>query len=52
VIEAFFKLIEQQVLRFPAGGFEPETKVRAQQRVSNRKASDYLIFPELLEAFQ
>ncbi|MBS0212564.1 MAG: hypothetical protein JSR26_05200 [Proteobacteria bacterium] len=51
VIEAFFKMIEQRILRFLAGGFEPETKVRAEQRVSNRRATDYPIFPELLETF-
>ena len=50
-IEAFFKVIEQKVLRFLAGGFEPETKNRAEQRVSTRKASDYPIFPDLLEDF-
>jgi len=51
VIEAFFKLMEQKVLRFLAGGFEPETKHRLEQRVSNKKAIDHPVFLELLEIF-
>ncbi|MEB1558112.1 hypothetical protein VDQ91_15445 [Xanthomonas campestris pv. campestris] len=50
-IEAFFKLIEQKVLRFLAGGFEPETKNRVEQKVSTRMASNYPIFADLLEDF-
>jgi len=51
VIEAFFKLMEQKVLRFLAGGFEPETKDRLEQRVSTKKAVDHPVFLELLEIF-
>jgi transposase InsO family protein len=51
VIEAFFKLMEQKVLRFLAGGFEPETKNRLEQMVSSKKASDHPVFIELLEIF-
>jgi hypothetical protein len=51
VIEAFFKLMEKKVLRFLAGGFEPETKGRLEQKVSKKKASDHPIFLELLETF-
>lgn len=50
-IEAFFKVIEQKVLRFLAGGFEPETKSRVEQKVSTRRAADYPIFQDLLEDF-
>jgi len=49
--EAFFKVIEQKVLRFLAGGFEPETRSRAEQKISTRKASNYPIFQDLLENF-
>ena len=48
-IEAFFKVIENAVLRFLAGGFEPATKDRVAQKISTKRASDYPIFPELLE---
>ncbi|WP_228076517.1 hypothetical protein [Novilysobacter ciconiae] len=51
VIEAFFKLMETKVLRFLAGGFEPETKDRLVQKVSNKRASDHPIFLELLETY-
>ncbi|UOV05465.1 hypothetical protein MUU75_01675 [Pseudoxanthomonas mexicana] len=50
-IEAFFKLIEHKVLRFLAGGFEPETRNRVEQKVSTRTASNYPIFADLLEDF-
>lgn len=50
-IEAFFKVIEQKVFRFLAGGFEPETKNRTEQMVSTKQASDYPIFSDLLEDF-
>lgn len=50
-IEAFFKLIEQKILRFLAGGFEPETKDRLEQKVSKKKASEHPVFLELLEIF-
>jgi hypothetical protein len=48
-IEAFFKSIEVQVLRYLAGGFEPETKMREEQRVSARNSKTYPIFLHLLE---
>lgn len=48
-IEAFFKSIEVQVLRYLAGGFEPETKMREEQRVSTRNSKTYPIFLHLLE---
>lgn len=51
VIEAFFKLIENKILRFLAGGFEPETKDRLEQRISNKNAGDHPVFIELLEIF-
>ncbi|RDI99337.1 hypothetical protein DVT68_00270 [Dyella solisilvae] len=51
VIEAFFKRMEEEVLRFLAGGFEPATKDRTEQRVSSRRASDYPVFLDLLENF-
>ncbi|WP_083868228.1 hypothetical protein [Dyella ginsengisoli] len=51
VIEAFFKRMEEEVLRFLAGGFEPATRDRVEQRVSGRSASDYPIFLDLLENF-
>jgi hypothetical protein len=51
VIEAFFKVIEQKVLRFLAGGFEPETNDRLEQKVSNKKPGDHPVFLELLEIF-
>ncbi|MEN1925102.1 hypothetical protein [Luteimonas qiangzhengi] len=50
-IEAFFKVIEHKVLRFLAGGFEPETKHRIKQRISTKQASNYPIFTDLLEDF-
>jgi hypothetical protein len=51
VIEAFFKRMEEEILRYLAGGFEPATHVRSEQRVSGRHASDYPIFLDLLENF-
>jgi len=51
VIEAFFKLIENKIVRFLAGGFEPETKLRLEQRVSKKKAEEHPVFMELLETF-
>ncbi|KAB8185677.1 hypothetical protein FKV24_010590 [Lysobacter maris] len=48
-IEAFFKSIEVQVLRYLAGGFEPETKMREEQRVSARNSKTHPIFLHLLE---
>src|SRR3546814_12968527 len=48
-IEAFFKSIEVQVLRYLAGGFEPETKMREEQRVSARNSKTHQIFLHLLE---
>lgn len=51
VIEAFFKLIENKILRFLAGGFEPETKVRLEQRVSKKNAGEHPVFMDLLEIF-
>src|SRR3546814_5829622 len=42
-IEAFFKSIEVQVLRYLAGGFEPETKMREEQRVSARNSKTHQI---------
>ena len=48
-IEAFFKSIEVQVLRHLAGGFEPETKVREEQRVSVRNSKTHPIFLHLVE---
>src|SRR3546814_4439835 len=46
-IEAFFKSIEVQVLRYLAGGFEPETKMREEQRVSARNSKTHPIFLHL-----
>ncbi len=51
VIEAFFKLMEKKILRFLAGGFEPETKERLEQRVSNKDAGEHPVFIDLLEIF-
>lgn len=51
VIEAFFKVMEQKVLRFLAGGFEPETRDRLEQKVSRKKAGEHPVFIELLETF-
>lgn len=48
-IEAFFKSIEVQVLRYLAGGFEPETKLREEQRVSAQNSKAHPIFLHLLE---
>lgn len=48
-IEAFFKSIEVQVLRHLAGGFEPETKVREEQRVSVQNSKAHPIFLHLVE---
>lgn len=48
-IEAFFKSVEVQVLRYLAGGFEPETKVRDEQRVSAQNSKAHPIFLHLLE---
>lgn len=48
-IEAFFKSIEVQVLRYLAGGFEPETKLREEQQVSAQKSKAHPIFIHLLE---
>lgn len=48
-IEAFFKAIEVHVLRHLAGGFEPETRVRNEQRVSTRNSKTYPIFLDLVE---
>lgn len=50
-IEAFFKKMEREVFRFLAGGFEPETSNRAEQRISRRNPKDYPIFQDLLEDF-
>src|SRR3546814_5288920 len=38
-----------QVLRYLAGGFEPETKMREEQRVSARNSKTHPIFLHLLE---
>ncbi|MGV8950181.1 MAG: hypothetical protein ACOH2M_03685 [Cypionkella sp.] len=48
-IEAFFKSIEIQVLRYLAGGFEPETKVREEQKVSTKNSKAHPIFLHLVE---
>jgi len=50
-VEAFFGSIEHNVLRFLAGGFEPETKVRDEQTVSLSATKDHPIFISLLEDF-
>jgi len=50
-IEAFFGAIEHHVLRHLAGGFEPETKVREEQRVSAKSTKDHPLFLNLLEDF-
>ena len=51
IIEAFFKRMEEEILRYLAGGFEPETNDRIEQKVSSRRAGDYPIFIDLLENF-
>lgn len=48
-VEAFFKSIEVQVLRYLAGGFEPETKVRDEQQVSPQNSRAHPIFLHLLD---
>ena len=48
-VEAFFKSIEVQVLRYLAGGFEPETKVRNEQKVSAQNSKAHPIFLHLLD---
>ncbi|PBS12404.1 hypothetical protein CMZ82_09620 [Lysobacteraceae bacterium NML93-0792] len=48
-IEAFFKSIEVQVMRHLAGGFEPETKVRDEQKVSPQNSRAHPIFLHLLD---
>lgn len=50
-IEAFFGAIEHNVLRYLAGGFEPETKVREEQTVSFKSTKDHPLFLNLLEDF-
>lgn len=50
-IEAFFGAIEHNVLRYLAGGFEPETKVREEQAVSLKSTKDHPLFLNLLEDF-
>ena len=48
-VEAFFKSIEVQVLRYLAGGFEPETKIRNEQKVSAQNSKAHPIFLHLLD---
>ncbi|HEY0489391.1 MAG TPA: hypothetical protein VGD30_07765 [Telluria sp.] len=50
-IEAFFGSIEHHVLRYLAGGFEPETKVREEQVVSPKSTKQHPLFLHLLEDF-
>lgn len=48
-IEAFFKAIEVHVLRYLAGGYEPETRARDEQRVSTKNSKTHPIFLDLVE---